>query len=99
MKKRVHDFAAGGLIARHTVIRLGMRIAPHDVRDAAATTWAIAAPDQVRVARDLLGRSNLRTTTRHYNRPRRGQAIRAYGQLILAGRRRQTSPVKLGDSK
>ena len=34
--------------------RLGIRISPHDARDAAATTWAISAPAQIGVARDLL---------------------------------------------
>ncbi len=51
------------IFTRHTVSRLGIHIAPHDVRDAGATTWAIAAPDQIGVARDLLGHSDLRTTT------------------------------------
>jgi integrase/recombinase XerD len=35
--------AIWGVLTRHTERRLGVRIAPHDVRDAAATTWAIAA--------------------------------------------------------
>jgi integrase len=43
--------------------RLGVRIAPHDARDAAATTWAISAPEQIGVARDLLTHSHLRTIT------------------------------------
>ena len=34
--------------------RLGVRVSPHDVRDAAATLWAIAAPDQIEVAHKLL---------------------------------------------
>jgi integrase/recombinase XerD len=37
--------AFGPIMTRHTSSRLGIRIAPHDARDAAATTWAIAAPD------------------------------------------------------
>ena len=39
-------------------------------RDAAATTWALSAPDQIGVARDLLAHSDLRTTIKHYNRAR-----------------------------
>ena len=62
--------AIWGVITRHTERGLGVRIAPHDVRDAAATTWAVAAPDQIGIARDLLAHSDLRTTTRHYNRAR-----------------------------
>jgi integrase len=62
--------------------RLGMRISPHDVRDAAITTWAIARPDQIGIARDLLYHSNLDTSTRHYNRARGIEASRAYRQAI-----------------
>jgi hypothetical protein len=69
--------------------RLGLRITPHDVRDAAATTWAIWAPDQIGISRDLLGHSDLRTTTKYYNRARGIEASRAYSQLIAGMRRRQ----------
>jgi integrase/recombinase XerD len=62
--------------------RLGIRISPHDARDAAATTWAISAPDQIGVARDLLTHSDLRTTNKHYNRARGIEASRAYRQVI-----------------
>ena len=77
------------VITRHTASRLGIRIAPHDVRDAAATTWALAAPERIGIARDLLSHSDLRTTTKHYNRARGIEASRAYAQVI-AGRRRQS---------
>ena len=82
--------AIGEVITRHTASRLGVRVAPHDVRDAAATTWAVAAPGQIGIARDLLSHSDLRTTTRHYNRARGIEASRAYAQLIAERRRRQT---------
>ena len=72
---------------------LGIRISPHDARDAAATTWAIAAPDQIGVARDLLAHSDLRTTTRHYNRARGIEASRAYRQVIADMRRKQVRRV------
>jgi integrase len=65
-----------GVLARHTTQRWGFRIAPHDVRDAGATTWAIAAPEQIGVARDLLGHADLRPVTRHYNRARGIEASR-----------------------
>jgi site-specific recombinase XerD len=68
--------------------RLGVRIAPHDARDAAATTWAISAPDQIGVVRDLLAHSDLRTI-KHYNRARGIEASRAYGQVIAGIRRKQ----------
>ena len=77
------------IFTRHTARRLGIRIAPHDARDAGATTWAIAAPDQIGVARDLLGHRDLRTTTRHYNRARGVEASRAHALVIKAMRRKQ----------
>jgi integrase len=76
------------VVGRHTERRLGVRISPHDVRDAAATTWAIAAPDQIGIARDLLAHSDLRTTTRHYNRARGIEASRAYAGLIKKAKKR-----------
>src|SRR5689334_4686974 len=41
--------------------RFGISIAPHDGRDAAATTWTISKPAQVLIARDLLAHRHLRT--------------------------------------
>jgi integrase/recombinase XerD len=81
--------AIGDIISRHSMSRLGLRITPHDVRDAAATTWAIFAPDQIGVARDLLAHSDLRTTTKYYNRARGIEASRAYRQVIAGMRRKQ----------
>jgi integrase len=80
--------AVGPVLTRNTTKRLGIRIAPHDARDAAATTWAIAAPEQIGVARDLLAHSDLRTTIKHYNRARRVEASRAHNQLIARLRRK-----------
>ena len=80
--------AVGPVLTRNTTKRLGIRIAPHDARDAAATTWAIAAPEQIGVARDLLAHSDLRTTTKHYNRARGVEASRAHNQVIARLRRK-----------
>jgi integrase/recombinase XerD len=77
------------IVTRHTARRLGIRVAPHDARDAGATTWAIAAPDQIGIARDLLGHSDLRTITRHYNRTRGIEASRAYALVIKGMRKKQ----------
>jgi hypothetical protein len=77
-----------GQVFRRVSSRLGFRITPHDVRDAAATTWAIAAPDQIGVARDLLAHSDLRTTVKHYNRAKGIEASRAY-HYVIAGRHRK----------
>jgi integrase/recombinase XerD len=74
--------AFGPMPARHTMRRWGIRVAPHDVRDAGATQWAIAAPDQIGVARDLLGHADLRPTTRHYNRARGIEASRALAREV-----------------
>jgi integrase/recombinase XerD len=81
--------AIGLIFNRHSTNRLGFHIAPHDARDAAATTWALSAPDQIGIARDILSHSDLRTTIRHYNRARGIEASRAYGQVLSAMRRRQ----------
>jgi integrase len=62
--------------------RLGVRISPHDARDAAMTTWAITRPDKIGIARDLLYHSNPDTSTRHYNRARGIEASRAYRRII-----------------
>ena len=79
----------GDIISRHSMTRLGLRITAHDVRDAAATTWAIFKPEQIGVARDLLGHSDLRTTTKYYNRARGIEVSRAHNQLIAAIRRKR----------
>jgi integrase/recombinase XerD len=72
------------IVSRNTAKHLGVRLAPHDVRDAAATTWAIAAPNQIAVARDLLSHADLRTTTRHYNRATGIVASRTSAQVIAS---------------
>jgi integrase len=86
---RLSYSAVGPAITRHTHERLGVRVTPHDARDAAATTWAIVAPDQIGIARDLLAHAHLRTLTKHYNRARGVEASRQYGQLIARMRRRR----------
>jgi integrase len=74
--------AFGPILARHSMRRWSIRVAPHDVRDAGATQWAIDAPDQIGVARDLLGHADLRPTTRHYNRARGIEASRALAREV-----------------
>jgi integrase len=70
------------VITRHTLKHLGIRIGPHDARDASATTWAIAAPEQIGVARDLLGHSDPRSLTTHYNRAKGVEASRVHANVI-----------------
>jgi integrase len=69
--------------------RFGVRFSPHDARDAAVTTWAIARPDQICVARDLLYHSKL-DTTGLYNRAKGIEASRAYRQTIREIRNKPT---------
>jgi integrase len=76
------------VFARRSIERLGVRLTPHDVRDAAATMWAIAAPDKVGISRDLLAHADLRTTEKHYNRARGIEASRAHNHVIARLRRR-----------
>src|SRR5262249_20419080 len=74
--------AIGPIVSRHSEARLGLHIAPHDVRDAAATLWAIAAPAQIGVARDLCTHADLRPLDKHYNRARGLEASRVYAKRI-----------------
>jgi integrase/recombinase XerD len=86
---RLSYLAIGRTIGGRSEDRLGVRITPHDARDAAATTWAVAAPDQIGVARDLLAHRDLRTTIKHYNRAKGVEASRAYRQVIDGMRGKQ----------
>jgi integrase len=74
--------AFGPIMSRRTNNRIGIRITPHDARDAAATTWAVAAPEQIGIARDLLAHSDIRTTTKYYNRAKGIEASRAHAQIV-----------------
>jgi integrase len=81
--------AIGEIFGLHSTARLGFRVTPHDARDAAGTFWAVFAPDQIGVARDLLAHSDLRTTIKYYNRARGIEASRAYRDVIAGMRRKQ----------
>jgi integrase/recombinase XerD len=74
--------AIGAVFARHSARRLRLHLCPHDVRAAAATTWAIFSPEQIGVAQELLAHKDIRTTTTHYNRARGIQASRGYLQAL-----------------
>ena len=66
----------------------GIRLTPHDTRDAAATTWALASPDKIGVSRDLLSHNDLRTTEKHYNRANGVQASRTLAKILQVTKRR-----------
>ena len=81
--------AIGEIFSRGLTSRLGFRVTLHDARDAAVTTWAIFAPDQIGVAHDLLGHNNPNTSDKYYNRARGIEASRAHSKLIAGMRRKQ----------
>ena len=62
--------------------QLGVSIAPHFFRDAAATTLARTSPDAARLTRALLGHSSYRTAERHYNHARGIEAGRDYAAVL-----------------
>jgi hypothetical protein len=64
------------------MVRLRVRITLHNARHAGATTWAIASPDQIGIARDLLAHSDLRFITKYYNRAKGIEASRTYSKII-----------------
>jgi integrase/recombinase XerD len=78
--------AIGDIVARHTFRLLGLRLTPHDTRDAAATTWALADPRKIGTATDLLSHADGRTMQKHYNRARGVEASRAYAEIVRAKR-------------
>ena len=79
--------AIGKIFTGHSQARLGIRMTPHDVRDAAATTWALFAPDRIAVASELLGHRDERSL-RYYNRAPGIAATRAHARLIAEMRRK-----------
>jgi integrase len=80
--------AIAELVSKHTAAELGIRLTPHDARDAAATTWALTAPGQIMISRDLLSHSDLRTTEKHYNRANGVKASRSLAKLLQTAKRR-----------
>jgi integrase len=83
----LRDGPIGQIVSRHTAAVLGIRLTPHDTRDAAATTWALAAPGRIRVSRDLLSHSDLRTTEKHYNRASGVEASRTLAKILQIAKR------------
>lgn len=60
------EMAIYDAVRSHTRAAFGKPLNPHLFRDAAATTLAIHAPQQVRSAAPLLGHRTFSTTERHY---------------------------------
>lgn len=65
-------------VRKHTREAFGVAINPHLFRDAAATTLAIADPENVRVAAPLLGHRTFTTTERYYQQAKSFEAHRQY---------------------
>jgi integrase len=79
-------------IIQRTRVAFGHGINPHLFRDCAATTIAITAPDQIGVARDLLGHASLVTTEQYYNQARAIDASRLLARELE--QRRTLAPRK-----
>jgi integrase/recombinase XerD len=71
-------------IRKHTREAFGVAINPHLFRDAAATTLAIADPENVRVAAPLLGHRTFTTTERYYQQAKSFEAHRQYIAALFA---------------
>jgi site-specific recombinase XerD len=86
--RRVH-----GLIGARTKAAFGQPMNPHLFRDAAATTYAIAAPELVRDAAALLGHADFRTTEAYYRLSQSVAACRAHQKILeqLTGSKREGS--------
>ena len=72
------EMAIYDCIRKHTREAFGVAINPHLFRDAAATTLAIADPENVRVAAPLLGHRTFTTTERYYQQAKSFEAHRQY---------------------
>lgn len=54
-------------ITRHTAAAFALPVSPHGFWDAAATTIALTAPEQIGIVTPLLGHRSIITAQRHYN--------------------------------
>ena len=75
------------LVILRTKAAFGCAINPHLFRDIAATTLALARPEQALLARDLLHHSDFRTTEGHYMHAQNAEAGRFYANKIDSLRR------------
>lgn len=82
--------ALGEAITKRTQAAFGVAIPPHFFRDCAATTLALDAPDQVRLATPLLGHASPKTTERHYNQAQSVDAGRRHLAVLRQLRRRRS---------
>ncbi|MER9217148.1 site-specific integrase [Mesorhizobium sp. M0663] len=69
-----------------TRLGLGFEVSPHRFRNAAATFISIADPENIRVARDLLGHRSFAMTEKHYIEGAQSRIAGRELAAILAGR-------------
>jgi integrase/recombinase XerD len=87
------------IVTRRTKAALGRAISPHLFRDIAATTFALARPEQALLARDLLDHSDFRMTERHYLHAQTAEAGRFYANEIDNLRRALKNRPRVGDDR
>ena len=84
-------------VCRHTREAFGFPVNLHLFRDCASSTIATRDPEQVLVARDLLGHASFSTTERFYIQARQIDASRRYQSILQADRLRVTGTNTAGD--
>jgi len=72
------------MIVRRTIAAFDKPIHPHLFRDIAATSMAVDRPEQVRLAKDLLGHGSFVLTERHYLHARSVRAGKHLDDVIRA---------------
>jgi len=75
------------IICRRTREAFGFAVRPHLFREAAATNIAINDPENILVARDLLGHKTFRTTEGHYIRANSIKSARRHHDVIARMRK------------
>lgn len=76
------EHVARDRIEKRTAARFGNPINPHLFRDIAATSVAVAMPDNIRIVGPMLGHRSYATGERFYNQARSLSASRAYNLVI-----------------
>ena len=71
-------------VAKRTKAEFGHPIGLHMFRHCAATTIAVEDPEQVLIAKDLLGHSSFSTTERYYIMAQQNSAAERYQNAMLA---------------
>jgi integrase len=84
---RLGEDAIYDLVCRRTREAFGLPVYPHLFRSIAATALARDTPDQILIARDLLGHARVDTTCKHYRRSKSIAASRRHAAVIAAMRK------------